>query len=150
MKKLTVLSFALLAVVFISCKDNASSKIKTANLESAKERDAKISMGSPIIEFDQKVYDFGTLTEGEIFDGVFKVTNTGKTDLIITEVKPSCGCTTPDWTKDAIKPGESGEIKFSFNSNGRVGVQNKSITIKSNAERVTEVIRIKGTVTAKS
>ena len=150
MKKITVLSFAILALIFVSCKDNAASKIKTANLESAKERDAQISLGSPIIEFDQKVYDFGTLTEGEIYDGTFKVTNSGKTDLLITEVKPSCGCTTPEWTKDAIKPGESGEIKFSFNSNGRVGVQNKSITIKSNAENVTEVIRIKGTVTEKS
>lgn len=150
MKKLTLFSFLVLAIVFSSCKENAASKIKTANLETAKERDAKINLGSPIIEFDQKVYDFGTIKEGEIIDGVFKVKNSGKTDLIITEVNPSCGCTTPDWTKDPIKPGDSGEIKFSFNSNGRLGVNNKSITIKSNAEKVTEVIRIKGTVIEKS
>ena len=59
-----------------------------------------------------------------------------KVDLIITNVKPSCGCTTPEYTKEAIAPGASGEIKFEFNSAGRVGVQNKSITVKSNAENI--------------
>ncbi len=150
MKKSIIICLAVLALAVVSCKENASSKIKTANLETAKERDAKIGLGSPIIEFDQKEYDFGTITEGDIIDGKFTVFNKGKTDLIITEVKPSCGCTTPDWTKEAIKPGESGEIKFSFNSSGRTGKQNKSITIKSNAEKVTEIVRIKGTVTAKN
>ena len=150
MKKLFITSIVLFSVIFTSCKENAASKINTSNLETAKERDAKNSLGLPIIEFDQKEYDFGTIVEGEKIDGVFKVTNKGKTDLIITNVKPSCGCTTPDWTKGAIAPGASGEIKFNFNSAGRVGKQNKSITVKTNAEKVTEVIRIKGTVTAKS
>jgi len=150
MKKLTILTFALLSVLFISCDSkNASSKIKATNLESAKERDARLSLGSPIIEFDQREYDFGTIVEGEKASGVFNVTNKGKVDLIITSVKPSCGCTTPEYTKEAIAPGESGVIKFEFNSANRVGKQNKSITVKSNAEKLTEVIRIKGTVTAK-
>ncbi|WP_164975258.1 DUF1573 domain-containing protein [Lutibacter sp. HS1-25] len=103
----------------------------------------------PIVEFDQEEYDFGTVVEGEKVEGVFKVTNAGKVDLIILNVKPSCGCTTPNWTKEPIAPGASGEIKFEFNSTGRVGVQNKSITVKSNAEKNTQVIRLKGTVTAK-
>jgi len=150
MKKIFITVAVLLSIIFISCKENASAKIKVSNLESAKERDAKNSLGLPIIEFDQKEYDFGTIIEGEKIEGVFKVTNTGKTNLIISSVKPSCGCTTPDWTKEAIAPGATGEIKFEFNSAGRVGKQNKSITVKTNAEKVTEVIRIKGTVTAKS
>lgn len=150
MKKLIVLSIAVLGFVFTSCEDKASAKIKTSNIESAKERDAKLSLGSAIIEFDTKEYDFGTITEGEKVEGVFNIKNTGKVDLIITSVKPSCGCTTPNWTKDAIAPGTTGEIKFVFNSANRVGKQNKSITVKSNAEKTTEVIRLKGTVTAKS
>lgn len=150
MKKKIILSIALLAVVFMSCEDKPSAKINASNIELAKERDAKLSLGSAIIEFDQKEYDFGTITEGDKVQGVFNVTNTGKVDLIITSVKPSCGCTTPDWTKEAIAPGATGEIKFEFNSANRVGKQNKSITVKSNAEKITEVIRIKGTVTAKS
>lgn len=150
MKKITLITVAFLSVFIISCDSkDASSKIKTTNLESAQERDAKLSLGAPIIEFDQVEYDFGTITEGEKVSGVFKVTNAGKVDLLITDVKPSCGCTTPDYTKEAIAPGTSGEIKFEFNSAGRVGVQNKSITVKSNAEKLTEIIRIKGNVIAK-
>ena len=146
MKKTIIFCLAIAALVNWSCKDSATSKINAANLETAKKRDAVIELGSPIIEFDQTVYDFGTIEEGEVIEGAFKVKNAGKTDLLITEVNPSCGCTTPDWTKDAIKPGETGEIKFKFDSKGRKGTQNKSITIKSNAEKVVEVIRIKGVV----
>ena len=150
MKKIILSALVLGIVVFSSCKDNASSKIKATNVETAKERDAKISLGGAIIKLDKTEYDFGSIVDGEVVDGVFKITNTGKSDLILTQVKPSCGCTTPDWPKEAIAPGESGEIKFSFNSAGRVGKQNKSITIRSNAEKTTEIVRIKGTVTAKS
>ncbi len=150
MKKSIIICLATIALVFVSCKENASSKIKDSNIETAKERDAKISLGSPIIEFDTKEYDFGEIIEGEVVEGKFILTNKGKVDLILTEVKPSCGCTTPEWPKEAIKPGESGEIKFLFNSRGRKGKQNKSITIRSNAEKVTEIVRLKGIVIAKS
>ncbi len=150
MKKSIIICLAIIALVFVSCKENASSKIKDSNIETAKARDSKISLGSPIIEFDTKEYDFGEIIEGEIIEGVFTITNMGKVDLILTEVKPSCGCTTPEWPKEAIKPGESGEIKFLFNSKGRKGKQNKSITIRSNAEKVTEIVRLKGNVIAKS
>ena len=150
MKKLTIIGLVFASVLFSSCKDNASSKINTSNLETAKERDAKLSLGYPVIEFDQMEYDFGTITEGETVDGTFVITNKGKVDLVITDVKPSCGCTTPHWTKEAIAPGETGEIKFEFNSANRVGKQHKSITVKSNAEKTNQVIRLKGEVTAKS
>ncbi|MBP8792751.1 MAG: DUF1573 domain-containing protein [Lutibacter sp.] len=150
MRKITIISVFVLCLAFVSCKENATSKINTENLEQAKERDEIISLGAPILEFDTMEYDFGTIVEGEVVDGVFNVANNGKVDLVITGVQPSCGCTTPDWTKEPIKPGDKGEIRFSFNSNGRVGVQNKSITVTSNAEKVTETIRLKGTVIAKS
>lgn len=150
MRKIIILSLVLLSVVFTSCKDKASAKINTSNLETAKERDAKNSLGAPVMEFDTMEYDFGTITEGEKVSGAFNIKNNGKTELIITSVKASCGCTTPDWTKEAILPGASGFIKFEFNSANRVGKQNKSITVKSNAEKVTQIVRIKGTVTKKS
>ena len=150
MRKIILIAMVFGTFVFSSCKDNASSKIKANNVVTAKERDAKISLGGAIIELDKTEYDFGSIVDGEVIDGTFKVTNTGKSDLILTQVKPSCGCTTPDWPKEPIAPGATGIIKFSFNSAGRVGKQNKSITIRSNAEKTTEIVRIKGTVTAKS
>ena len=138
------------AILFVSCNDNAASKIKDENLQQAQERDSKIGLGGPVIEFDQTEYDFGEIVEGEVFDGVFKITNKGKTDLVITSASASCGCTVPEFPKDAIKPGESADLKFSFSSAGRVGKQNKSITLRTNTDKVTEVIRVKGTVLPKN
>jgi hypothetical protein len=150
MKNITFITLTLVSLIFVSCKESATSKVKASNLETAKERDEVISLGGPVIEFDSKEFDFGTITEGEIIDGVFKISNTGKTDLLILNAQPSCGCTVPEWPKDPIKPGASAELKFSFNSNGRVGRQNKTITLQTNTENVTEMLRIKGAVTAKN
>lgn len=150
MIKNSIVFIALLSLAFVSCKDNASAKIDSENLETAKERDAQISLGTAIIEFDTKDYDFGTVIEGEVVEGIFKVSNKGKTDLIITDASASCGCTVPEWPKEAIKPGNSAEIKFSFNSKGRTGKQSKTITLQTNTADVTETLRIGGTVTPKS
>lgn len=140
----------MLSLAFFSCKENATSKINTSNLESAKERDAAISLGSAIVEFDKTEYDFGEVIEGEIAEGTFKITNKGKVDLIITSAKATCGCTVPEWPKEPIAPGASADLKFTFNSRGRLGKQSKSITLQTNSEKVTELIRIKGTVVKKS
>lgn len=144
---MTLVAFS---IVFTSCKDKAASKIDATNLETAQERDAKIELGAAIIEFDQREYDFGEVVEGDTVEGVFKVTNAGKSDLVITSAKATCGCTVPEWPKEAIKPGESADIKFTFNSRGRQGKQTKSITLKTNTEKITEILRIKGTVVKKS
>ena len=150
MKNFKILYVFILSLAFISCKENATSKINTSNLESAKERDAKISLGAAIIEFDKTEYDFGELIEGEIAEGTFKIKNKGKVDLIITNAKATCGCTVPEWPKEPIAPGDSADLKFTFNSSGRVGKQSKSITLQTNTEKLTETIRIKGTVVKKS
>ncbi|PHS52569.1 MAG: hypothetical protein COB01_07075 [Lutibacter sp.] len=149
MKKITIIGIALLSLGIISCKENATSKVKSSNLENAKERDEKINLGSAVIEFDKTEFNFGTINEGEIIDGIFKITNAGKVDLIITNAKASCGCTVPSWPKNPIKPGESAELKFSFNSRGKPGKNNKSITLQTNTENVVETLRIKGTVIPK-
>jgi hypothetical protein len=150
MIKNSIVGILLLSLAFVSCKDNATSKIDSSNLETAKERDAKISLGSPIIEFDKSEFDFGTINEGDVVDGTFKLANKGKTDLIITNATASCGCTVPEWPKEAIKPGDSAEIKFSFNSRGKTGKQSKTITLQTNTANVRETLRVAGTVTPKS
>lgn len=150
MRNFKILFVFMLSLAFFSCKENATSKINTSNLESAKERDAAISLGSAIVEFDKTEYDFGEVIEGEIAEGTFKITNKGKVDLIITSAKATCGCTVPEWPKEPIAPGASADLKFTFNSRGRLGKQSKSITLQTNSEKVTELIRIKGTVVKKS
>ena len=116
MKKITIISIALLSLAVVSCNDNASKKIDVSKLETAKERDEKIAGSSAVIEFDKTEFDFGTVTEGKVVEGTFVVKNVGKTDLLITDAKASCGCTVPEWPKGAIKPGETGDIKFAFDS----------------------------------
>ena len=79
------------------------------------------------------VFSFGKIIDGEIVSHEFEFTNTGKGDVIISNVHASCGCTTPDWSKDPIKPGETGMVKAVFNSSGKgtedAVVQEKSITV---------------------
>ena len=100
------------------------------------------------ISFESNVHDFGTFKEehGPI-TYVFKFTNTGGEPLILSKVKASCGCTTPVYTKVPVKPGKTGEIKVTYNPRNRPGNFNKSITVFSNAETPTKVLRITGKVT---
>jgi hypothetical protein len=103
------------------------------------------------IQFQKTVHNFGTINEadGEKFYS-FKFKNGGKAPLIINNVKASCGCTTPEWTKAPIGPGKEGFIKVSFDPKNRPGPFNKSITITSNAEESSKILYIKGSVIAKA
>jgi len=75
----------------------------------------------PELTFETLDHDFAKITEGEKVEYDFKFTNTGEAPLIISEVKASCGCTTPFWPKGVIKPGSSDVIKVVYNSTGRPG-----------------------------
>lgn len=152
MRKILIASvFALSGLVLVSCNDgNASSKVKKENVENAKKRDSEISKGAALIEFDKTVHDFGTVNEGEVVEATFIVKNTGKSDLIITHVRPSCGCTVPVWSKDPIKPGDSSKIVAKFNTAGKPNRQSKTITLTTNTLKGSEVLRIKGNVTPKA
>ncbi len=152
MKKIAVaLAFVVSAGMLVSCgQGNASSKVKKENVENAEKRDNTISQGAPEISFDKQEFDFGTVKEGEVVETTFVVTNTGKSDLVITHAQASCGCTVPEWTKDPIAPGETGNIKVSFNTSGRTNKQSKSVTLTTNTEKGREIIKISGMVTPKN
>ena len=151
MRKLVLVSFLdLSTVVFISCNEgNASSKVKNENVKKAEKRDAEISKGAAMIEFDKTSFDFGTVAEGDVVNAEFTVTNAGKTDLIITKASPSCGCTVPTWPKEPIKPGESSKVIAKFNTNGKPNKQVKSITLFTNTAKGREILTIRGNVTPK-
>lgn len=151
MKKIIVILVAIVvSSSMVSCKkENAASKVKKENVDSAVQRDLKISEGSPVVSFDKTEYDFGTVKEGVFVETSFVLTNVGKTDLIITNAKSTCGCTVPVWPRDVIKPGESGEIKVKFNTIGKPNKQSKTVTIYTNTEKGVEFVKIKGFVTPK-
>lgn len=107
----------------------------------ASETRAKTSLA-----FDKTEHDFGKIKQGESVECVFKVTNTGKEPLIIEEAHGSCGCTVPDYPKDAIAAGETKDIKVKFNSAGKQGPNTKTVTITANTEPLQSVITIKADV----
>ncbi|MCP4438520.1 MAG: DUF1573 domain-containing protein [Aureispira sp.] len=84
------------------------------------------------ISFEESAFDFGTLTDGEQVEHVFKFANTSDKPLTITNARGSCGCTVPEWPKEPVAPGEEGEIKVKFNSKGKKGKQTKTVTITAN------------------
>ena len=85
------------------------------------------------ITFEKSLHNFGDIHQGDVVTNVFKFKNTGKAPLIISNVLVTCGCTVPVWPKEPIMPGKKGEISATFNSAGKMGAQNKVITIQSNA-----------------
>jgi hypothetical protein len=98
------------------------------------------------IEFDEEVFDFGNIVEGEVVEHIFKFKNIGKSPLIINHAKGSCGCTIPEWPHDPIVPGATSQIKVKFNSKGKQGEQDKTVTISANTIPNKTTIRIVGGV----
>lgn len=105
------------------------------------------------MEFEEEVFDYGTVMEGEKVTHMYKFTNTGKEALVISNAKGSCGCTVPDWPKAPIPPGETSEIKVVFDSKGKGAVggkaNSKRVTITANTDPVNTYLTIKGNVDKK-
>lgn len=101
----------------------------------------------PVAKFVAESHDFGMIKEekGKV-SYTFVFTNTGNSVLLITEVKASCGCTTPKWSKKPIPPGGKGSILVTYNPRNRPGPFNKTITISNNSEESKIQLTIKGDV----
>jgi hypothetical protein len=150
-KNIIVLAFLITTTCMVSCvNENAATKVNKENLDNAKSRDTEIEKGVATISLDKREYDFGTVNEGEIVETVFKVTNSGTTNLVITNATGSCGCTVPVWPKAPIKPGETGDIAVKFNTSGKPNRQMKTVTLTANTESGREVLTLRGSVTPKA
>ena len=99
------------------------------------------------IEFKTETVDYGEITKGSDGVRVFEFKNTGDAPLIISKVSSSCGCTSPKKPEEPIMPGKNGEIQVKYDTN-RVGPIRKAITVISNADTPTKVLKIKGEVKA--
>ena len=145
MKKSILIVAVLSVFAFSSCKDKAADKVNEENVTAAADRDAE-SGNFPKIDFEESVFDFGTIAQGTNVEHVFKFKNTGVAPLMIVNAKSSCGCTVPEWTKDAIAPGAEGQLLVKFNGSGQNQVS-KTITLTTNTESGTETLTIKAFVT---
>jgi hypothetical protein len=109
----------------------------------------KEKANAPVASVDDNVFDFGTITEGDIAKHDFKITNKGKTDLLIRNVRAACGCTAVK-NENLVKPGKTMDLKVEFNSRGKKGHTNKSVTVITNdPTNSTLVFRITGTINSK-
>jgi Protein of unknown function (DUF1573) len=164
-----LMSVLTLAVLIMSCKDRASEK-RIAELESRLAQmegnkntatttpvvtpeavaEQKPEGPLPVLSFERTDHDFGTITEGQKVSYTYKVKNTGEAPLIIQSAQPSCGCTVPTWSKDPIPVGGSGFVTAEFDSGGKPGINNKTITITSNTWPKVNTLRFKAMVTPKA
>lgn len=143
MRKL-ILSLCI-PLLFAACtsKDSSSAVVldSTGKVISA--------VNAPVIKFEEELYDFGVIEEGASVKYEFKFKNTGKTPLIISNATATCGCTVPEYPTKPIKPGDGGVIKIVFNSQGKVGIQDKVVSIISNANPYLATLHVVGEVKAK-
>ena len=102
-----------------------------------------------VIKFKTESHDFGKIEEGVQATHTFEFTNTGTAPVVISNAQASCGCTTPDWTKEPVMPGKMGKVTASFNSQGRPDNFSKTVTVISNSETPQIVLSIKGYVNPK-
>jgi hypothetical protein len=137
MKKIILIIAAVAMTVSVTVAQNETQSTATTAAKSG-----------AAMKFEKEIHEFGTIKEGQKMEYSFVFTSTGSEPLIISQAQGSCGCTVPEWPKQPMKKGEKGSIKVTFDSTGRVGVQEKTVTITSNAGEAPVILRIKGTVEA--
>ena len=100
-----------------------------------------------VVKFAKESHDFGKIEQGKPVTFTFEFTNTGTDPVVISNAQPSCGCTTPDWTKSAVLPGQKGYVKATYNA-AAMGQFNKTVTVTSNGERPQIFLELRGEVVA--
>lgn len=149
----THIAAATLIALFLgaSCKNEKSNKLPTdiINIQATADSNNSKSGKLPQITFTENQHNFGVITEGEVVEYSFKFKNTGEGDLLIVGAKASCGCTVPDYPKELIKPGQEGFMKVKFDSKGKQGTFDKTVSVTCNTEPRETVLTISGEVVEK-
>jgi predicted ATPase with chaperone activity len=153
MKSIKIIAVAALCTLAFSCKKEAKTVDQMAVADSAQATtvvDAMAQQQAPeeaemlkeaqskpltTIAFSETDHNFGDIKKGEKVEHIYEVTNTGTNPLIISNVKPGCGCTVPDFTKEPILPGKKGKITLHFDSTNFDGAVNKAADVFVNVEK---------------
>lgn len=163
MKKLSIFAFAALMMVgLMSCEKKGEGTGTGADstgaaLAAPAAADGGTAMAEPAsnmplttVEFISDNHSFGDIPEGDKVSHTFKFKNTGDNPLKIENVKPSCGCTTPDWSREDVAPGAEGFVTVEFDSKGKTGQQKKSVTVTfANTDPKNKMLQFEGEVVAK-
>ena len=143
MKTKGILSLIFILIVLAGChpgqKENTSVKSGSqANSELAE------------ISFMEYEYDFGKITEGEKVAHIFAFVNKGPGNLVIESASTSCGCTVPKYDRSPIPSGKGGNLEVVFDSNGRNGIQTKTISVRSNSKTEVVILKITADVASRN
>ncbi len=138
MKKI-VLPLLIISSLLVSCKNEETKK---DDVEITTDLVEKVTS----IEFENELYEFGKITQGEKVEHSFVFKNTGEYPLLIGSARGSCGCTVPQWPTEPIAPGEKGKIDVVFDSNGKEGFKHVTVTISANTEPNVSVVALKGEI----
>ncbi len=139
------------AGMLAACNSNSAQTTKVSDT-SANPAAAAANIGNvpaadlPVMKFERETHDFGKIKSGESVHYDFKFTNTGKSPLIITNATATCGCTRPEYPKTPVAPGASEVIKVTFNSTGKMGLQDKQITVTANTNPAETRVHLIGEV----
>lgn len=131
-------------LIFASCNDKKSDSdsLNTEIINNPISADGEVDLDKlPVMKFEHEEYDFGAIMQGEKVSHTFKFKNIGKSDLLITSAKGSCGCTVPKYDKTPIAPGKEGQIEVVFDSDGRQGIQHKTVTVLANTQPNTVTLK---------
>lgn len=157
-KTLSIIALSIIGFGLVSCKkeenktaeNSAVAGVDSTNAPSTDSTVAPVTpaavggeVAAPVksnqptttIALSESNFDFGNIKKGSKVNHVYEVTNTGTNPLIISEVKPGCGCTAPDFTKEPIMPGKKGKITLSFDSANFDGAVNKYADVFANVEK---------------
>ncbi|MCA6069335.1 DUF1573 domain-containing protein [Chryseobacterium sp. RG1] len=156
-KTLSIIALSIIGFGLVSCKkenketqaadavttDSTATTTNTTSADSSavapvsSETAAAPVSNQPLttIALAESNFDFGKVKKGDKVQHVYEVTNTGTNPLVISEVKPGCGCTVPDFTKEPILPGKKGKITLHFDSTNFDGAVNKYADVFANVEK---------------
>ena len=153
-KTLSIIALSIIGFGVVSCKKEAKTETTVSGVDSTNApaldstlnpvssnspevQTAAVNSNQPLttVALSESNFDFGNIKKGEKVNHVYEITNTGTNPLIISEVKPGCGCTAPDYTKDPIMPGKKGKITLSFDSASFDGNVQKYADVYANVEK---------------
>lgn len=117
------------------------------SLKKKEKTEAVAADPADVMKFKNEVHDFGNVKEGDKAEYEFTFVNKGKKPITIQNVTTTCGCTSPNWSKEPVAPGKKGSVMVSYSTPGRVGPINRQVTVMTDAGN--KVLKISGTVVAK-
>ena len=151
MKNFIKIAPIVVALTLLSCKkeqtadqlviEEATTQVAEPNIDSQEDM-IKEAKSKPLtnIVLSEAQFDFGKINKGDKKEHTYEITNMGENPLIISQVKPGCGCTVPDYTKEPILPGKKGQITLKFDSAGFDGLVNKQAEVYANVEKAPIII----------